>query len=202
MITSNYGSDKSAPGDRTSAGPLDSEEVRDLKPIVDFGSLRVAQREGLQMRLEVEETSQRIVALTLELVDSTLQVQAFAAPRSEGLWHEIRRQLGQSILEQAGEFEERIGAFGPELIAKLPQYAEKGLGSGFRLARFIGVDGPRWFLRGVVGGAALTDTRAGADIDDLFRSIIVCRGETPVPPRDLLELKLPQGVVSPPRPKF
>lgn len=202
MISTNYGNEKSAPNDRTSAGPLDAEEVRDLRPIVDFGSLRVSPRDGLQMRLEVEEATQRIVALTLELGDSTLQVQAFAAPRSEGLWHEIRRQLGASVVEQSGQFEERIGAFGPELLAQLPQYAEKGLAAGYRLARFIGVDGPRWFLRGVVGGAALTDTRAGADIDDLFRSIIVYRGETPVPPRDLLELKLPQGVVSPPRPRF
>lgn len=202
MISTNYGSDKSGPADRSSAGPLDSEEVRDLRPSVDFGSLRISQRDGLQMRLEVEEASQRIVALTLDLGDSTLQVQAFAAPRSEGLWHEIRKQLAESVVSQAGQAEERIGAFGPELIAQLPQFAEKGLAGGYRLARFIGVDGPRWFLRGVVGGAALTDTRAAADVDDLFRSIVVVRGETPVPPRDLLELKLPSGVVAPPRPKF
>ena len=202
MISTEYGNEKSAPTDRSSAGPLDSEEVRDLRPTVDFGALRLSARDGLQMRLEVEEANQRIVALTLEFGDSTLQVQAFAAPRSEGLWHEIRRQLADSVSAQGGKFEERIGAFGPELVAQLPQFAEKGLSGGYRLARFIGVDGPRWFLRGVVGGAALTDTRAAADIDDIFRSIIVNRGETPVPPKDLLELNLPSGVVAPPRPKF
>ena len=63
--------------------------------------------------------------------------------------------------------------------------------AGKRIARFIGVDGPRWFLRGVVGGAAATDVEAAAQIEDLFRSIVVVRGTTPMPPRDLIPLRMP-----------
>ncbi|MGB4135503.1 MAG: DUF3710 domain-containing protein, partial [Microbacterium sp.] len=58
--------------------------------------------------------------------------------------------------------------------------------------RFVGVDGPRWFLRGVIGGDAASDPAAAEQVEDLFRSIVVVRGATPMPPRDLIPLKMPQ----------
>jgi hypothetical protein len=194
-----YSSDKSAPADRSTAGPLDVTEVQGVKPYVDFGSLRIPSRENLAMRLEVEESSQRIVAVSMDFAGSSLQLQAFAAPKNEGVWHEIRTQMRESLAAQGGETEERIGSLGPELIAKIPLNDETGKQAGHRLARFIGVDGPKWFLRGVVGGAALNDARAAADIDDLFRSVVVVRGDVPLPPKDLLPLSIPGGTVAPPR---
>ena len=194
-----YSSDKSAPADRRTAGPLDVTEVQGVKPYVDFGSLRIPSRENLAMRLEVEESNQRIVAVSMDFAGSSLQLQAFAAPKNEGVWHEIRTQMRESLAAQGGETEERIGSLGPELIAKIPLNDESGKQAGHRLAKFIGVDGPKWFLRGVVGGAALNDARAAADIDDLFRSVVVVRGDVPLPPKDLLPLTIPGGTVAPPR---
>jgi len=63
--------------------------------------------------------------------------------------------------------------------------------AGKRIARFVGVDGPRWFLRGVIGGAAASDPEAAEKVEDLFRSIVVVRGGSPMPPRDLIPLKMP-----------
>lgn len=194
-----YANEKSAPADRATAGPFDVEEVTQVIPYVDFGSVRVPSREDLQLRLEVEEGSQRIVAVSMDYQRSSLQLQAFAAPRNEGIWHEIRAQMHESIKAQGGETEERVGSLGPELIARIPLLDETGVKAGFRLARFVGIDGPRWFLRGVIGGAALNDARAAADIDDLFRSIIVVRPDTPLPPKDLLPLVIPGGTIAPPR---
>lgn len=194
-----YSSDKSAPADRRTAGPLDVTEVQGVRPYVDFGSLRIPSRENLAMRLEVEESTQRIVAVSMDFAGSSLQLQAFAAPKNEGVWHEIRTQMRESLAAQGGETEERIGSLGPELIAKIPLNDESGKQAGHRLAKFIGVDGPKWFLRGVVGGAALNDARAAADIDDLFRSVVVVRGDVPLPPKDLLPLTIPGGTVAPPR---
>ena len=194
-----YSSDKSAPADRRTAGPLDVTEVQGVKPYVDFGSLRIPARENLAMRLEVEESTQRIVAVSMDFAGSSLQLQAFAAPKNEGVWHEIRTQMRESLAAQGGETEERIGSLGPELIAKIPLNDESGKQAGHRLAKFIGVDGPKWFLRGVVGGAALNDARAAAEIDDLFRSVVVVRGDVPLPPKDLLPLTIPGGTVAPPR---
>lgn len=199
MANDAYASDKSAPADRRTAGPLDVSEVQGVRPYIDFGSMRIPSRENLQMRLEVEESTQRIVAVSMDFAGSSLQLQAFAAPKSEGIWHEIRTQMRDSIKTQGGETEERVGSFGPELIAKIPLLDENGLKTGHRLARFIGVDGPKWFLRGVIGGAALNDAKAAADIDDLFRSVVVVRDDVPLPPKDLLPLTIPGGTVAPPR---
>jgi hypothetical protein len=44
----------------------------------------------MELRLEVEEASGRVTAATVQLGRSAVQLQAFAAPRSEGIWAEIR----------------------------------------------------------------------------------------------------------------
>ncbi|MEO3932904.1 DUF3710 domain-containing protein [Micrococcaceae bacterium Sec7.4] len=176
---------------RGATGPFDVSEIEDQDGYVDLGALLIAPAEGLQLRLEVEEATQRVVAVTMDLNGSSLQLQAFAAPRSEGLWDEIREQIGQSVGSQGGQVEEVQGGFGTELLAKLPASGADG-SHGYRVARFIGVDGPRWFLRGVFGGEAAVDRDAAAGLEGLFRQLVVVRGESPMPPRDLLQLRLPK----------
>lgn len=180
---------KSAPEDREITGPLDESEANAARPYLDLGSIKVLPREGLNIRLEIEENTQRVVAAGLDYRDSTLQVQPFAAPRNEGLWTEIREQIVAQIQAQGGQVIDRDGAFGPEVLAQIP--VAGGAEGEVRLARFIGVDGPRWFLRGVISGAGATDPEVAAEIDDLFRGIVVVRGNTPMPPRDLIPLKMP-----------
>jgi hypothetical protein len=185
-----------AADDRRANGPFDVSEISSRDGYVDLGALLIAPRDGLQLRLEVEEATQRVVAVTMDLEGSSLQLQAFAAPRSEGLWDEIREQIGQSVGGQGGQVEEIPGDYGVELVAKLPAGAPDG-SQGYRVARFVGVDGPRWFLRGVFGGEAALDREAAAGLEDLFRKIVVIRGENPMPPRDLLQLRLPKDAAGP-----
>jgi hypothetical protein len=182
---------KSAPADRAEAGPLDEAEANAVRPYVDLGGVKIVPREGLQLRLEVEEGSKRVVAVGLDYAGSTLQVQPFAAPRSTGLWHEIRQQITDQIAKQGGTTKLTTGPFGPELLAEVPA-AGPGQPGTKRLARFIGVDGPRWFLRGVIAGEGATKPEAAAKIEELFRSIVVVRGSTPMPPRDLIPLHMPK----------
>jgi hypothetical protein len=181
-----YGTIKSAPVDRVFAGPFDSSEVIQIKPSVDFGALQLPIREDVTLKLEVEEASSRIVALTVDHKGSSLQLQAFSAPATEGIWHEIRGTLEQSIQAQNGKTEMVVGPLGPELNAQIPSRD-----GGFRLAKFIGVDGPKWFLRGVVSGLALADTLAMTYMIDIFRSVVVMRGVSPMPPKELLQLTAP-----------
>ena len=162
-----------------------------MRPYVDLGGVKVLPREGLHLRLEVEEGTKRVVAIGLDYANSTLQVQPFAAPRTSGLWHEIRAQIADQIARQGGTTTVRDGAFGPELLAQIPSRPARGSPGHMRLARFIGVDGPRWFLRGVIAGEAAVDPAAAAQVEDLFRSIVVVRGATPMPPRDLIPLRMP-----------
>ncbi|MBB5631831.1 hypothetical protein BKA04_000054 [Cryobacterium mesophilum] len=183
---------KSGPADRSTAGPLDEAEANAVRPYVDLGGVKILPRDGLQLRLEVEENSQRVVAVGLDYAGSTLQVQPFAAPRTTGLWHEIRHQIAEQIAKQGGTTKLTVGPFGPELLAEIPA-AAPGQPGAKRLARFIGVDGPRWFLRGVIAGDALVKPDSAALVEDLFRSIVVVRGSTPMPPRDLIPLAIPQS---------
>jgi len=182
---------KSAPADRATEGPLDESEANAVRPYVDLGGVKILPREGLHLRLEVEEGSQRVVAVGLDYAGSTLQVQPFAAPRSSGLWHEIRDQIAEQIEKQGGTTTLAVGPFGPELLAEIPA-ATAEQPRATRLARFIGVDGPRWFLRGVIAGEGAVDPVAAAEIEDLFRSVVVVRGKTPMPPRDLIPLQMPK----------
>ena len=182
---------KSAPADRATGGPFDESEANPVRPYIDLGGIKVLPREGLNLRLEIEEQSKRIVAVGLDYAGSTLQVQPFAAPRTGGLWHETRAQIREQVRQQGGRVEEREGPLGPELLAEVPVIAGAEGTSGKRLARFVGVDGPRWFLRGVIGGAGASDIGAAAQVEDLFRSIVVVRGGTPMPPREFIPLKMP-----------
>ena len=185
---------KSAPVDRATNGPFDASEVTGVRPYVDLGGVKIVPRADLHLRLEVEEASKRVVAVGLEYHGSTLQVQPFAAPRSEGLWHEIRGQILDQLAAQGARAKLANGPFGPEIFAEIPVTVEGK--QGMRLARFMGVDGPRWFLRGVIAGKGATDKDAAAEIEDLFRSIVVVRGTTPMPPRDLIPLQMPPAAAS------
>ena len=193
FATGEIDSPKSAPEDRASNGPLDESEANAVRPYVDLGGVKIIPREGLHLRLEVEEGTKRVVAVGLDYAGSTLQVQPFAAPRSSGLWHEIRLQIADQIQKQGGTIRESEGPFGPELLAEIPVAPSPGQGAVTRIARFVGVDGPRWFLRGVIAGEGAVNPAAAEQVEDLFRSVVVVRGSTPMPPRDLIPLHMPDG---------
>jgi hypothetical protein len=181
---------KSAPEDRATAGPFDEAEANPVRPYVDLGGIKLVPRPDLAVRLEVEEGNKRVVAVALDYAGSTLQLQPFAAPRSSGLWSEIREQIVQQIEKQGGRTAASTGPLGPELRAEIPAPG----GQGARIARFVGVDGPRWFLRGVISGEAVVNPEAAAKVEELFRSVVVVRGTTPMPPRDLIPLHVPSSV--------
>ncbi len=185
-MTETTASQKNEPEDRSTAGPFDESEVSGVRPWIDLGSIKLIPREGLSLRVEVEDGSQRVVAVALDYLGSTLQVQPFSAPRNEGLWHEIRAQVAQQVTGQGGRIEEQVGPLGIELVASVPTADKKS-----QTVRFLGVDGPRWFLRGVIVGPAATDGDGRAALVDLYRSLVVVRGNTPMPPRELLPLALP-----------
>ncbi len=186
--------EKEFPKDRDVSGPFDAREAIDVKPYVDFGGLLILPREGLQLRLEVEEESKRVVAITTEIADSTLQVQAFAASRSDGLWSEIRAQIEDQIAGQGGTSSRGEGELGTFVRAT----SSKSKGSQpEEVTIFVGVDGPRWFLRGVISGKATKNDDAMASVIEVFRSIVVNRGTAPMPPRDLIPLRIPAATVAP-----
>ncbi|MHB1063198.1 MAG: DUF3710 domain-containing protein [Georgenia sp.] len=177
-------------GQAAGRGPFDVDDVPDLGARVDLGAVRVPARAGMQLRLEVEKKSQQIVAVTLGFEGSAMQLQVFAAPRTVGIWEELREEISASVAKQGGTSERTEGPFGPELVTRLPVKGVDGT-TGLRPARFIGVDGARWFLRGVVTGKAAVDGTAAAALEEVFADVVVVRGSEARAPRDVLMLQAP-----------
>lgn len=190
-----------ARGERTAAqqaaaelralGPRDVSEVEDVSALLDLGAILVAPTDGMELRLELnEEDGQHVVGVTALIGESAVQVQAFAAPRSEGIWDEVREEIAAGITQQGGTADTVTGPFGPELLARVPAQDANGR-AAFQPARFAGIDGPRWFLRAVFTGAAIEPKNAGP-VEALVRGLVVVRGAEAMAPRELLPLKLPE----------
>lgn len=171
-------------------GPWDVEEVPDRGDRLDLGPLWVPRRDGMELRMEVDKASRVVTGAALALHGSTLQLQAFAAPRSAGIWDEIRSEIAESVTRQGGTVDDLPGPFGRELLARLPVRTAEGR-TGHRPARFVGFDGPRWFLRGVISGRAAVDPEKARELEAVFADVVVVRGDRPRAPRDLLALTLP-----------
>jgi hypothetical protein len=174
-------------------GPFDASEVEDSSGRLDLGSLWIRGVAGMELRLEVEEETQNIVGATAVLGDSAVQLQAFAAPKTMGLWDDIRAEIAESIVGQGGTADEQRGVLGTELRTRMPSAGPDGR-TVFAPARFVGVDGPRWFLRAVFSGRAAIEDDAAAELMDVVRQTVVVRGDAAMAPRDLLPLRLPPEV--------
>jgi hypothetical protein len=167
-------------------GPWDSHDVPrgDDTPRVDLGGILVPVPDGVEVRVEVQDEIP--VAATMVDGASQLQVHAFAAPKSSGLWAEVRAEIAASLTGAGGSAEDVEGPFGTELRARIPD------AKGTQPARFIGVDGPRWFLRGLLTGPASTDPVRAKRLEGAFRDVVVQRGSDAMAPRDMLPLHLPR----------
>jgi hypothetical protein len=175
-----------------SSGPYDVTEVDGPGDLLDVGALWLPLVEGLEVQLQVDEESGQVTGVFLVREQSAVQLQAFAAPRSEGIWDEIADEIAAGITEQGGTADPGHGRFGRELLARVPAQLPDGT-VGFQPLRFTGVDGPRWLLRAVFHGQAAIDADAAQPLEELVSKVVVIRGSEPMGPRELLPLHLPEG---------
>lgn len=176
-------------GEHLEDGPYDEREAPD-EDFIDLGGLRVPAVDGMELRMEVDQRSGAVTGANLVIGGSSLQVQAFAAPKTRGLWEDVRGSLRDSVVKQGGTAETRPGAFGTELITRLPVKRTDGR-TGYRPARFIGVDGPRWFVRAILTGKALGDPEQSRRFETLISRLVVVRGSEAMAPQELIPLHLP-----------
>lgn len=177
--------------DRTVDGPFDSSERPEMAGRIDLGALRVPPARGLEVRLEIDKSSARVVGAICVVGESRMQLQVFAAPRSFGIWQEIRTEIADSIRAAGGTAEEADGVLGTELRARMASTGRDGKVT-YQPARFVGVDGPRWFLRGAINGPATGDERQLRALLGYLRQVVVHRGDEPRPPREVLALTAPE----------
>lgn len=176
---------------RASLGPWDESESAPELPRVNLGAMEIPGIEGMEMRLEVNEETQQIIAVNVTLADSHVQLQAFAAPRKEGIWDEIREGLMEQVKRSGGTADDLPGVFGREILARIPARTASGR-TGNQVVRLCGVDGPRWLIRAVFTGPAAHDHDAAKELEAVVRGVIVHRGEEAMAPQDLLPLQVPE----------
>lgn len=154
-----------------------------------LGALHVVVLPDIEVRVEVSPDGE-VVAVTMVHGDSTMQLNAFAAPRSEGIWDEVRSEIAEALSTGGGQAQEVDGPFGRELRAGVPTEVP-GQGVVLTAARFLGVDGPRWFLRALLTGPAAVEDGAAAPLLGALRLVAVDRGSEAMAVRDPLPLVLP-----------
>ncbi|PCC34283.1 DUF3710 domain-containing protein [Brachybacterium sp. JB7] len=176
-------------GEHLEDGPYDVADAPE-EDRIDLGGLQVPTIDGMELRMEVDQRTSAVTGANLVIGGSSLQVQAFAAPKSRGLWEEVRTSLRDSVVKQGGTAESRPGAFGTELITRLPVKRTDGR-TGYRPARFIGIDGRRWFLRAILTGKALSDKEQAKTFETLISRLVVVRGGEAMAPQELIPLGLP-----------
>jgi hypothetical protein len=170
-------------------GPWDEADLPADDPggRVDLGGIRVGIAPDTEIRVDVSPEGHVVSAIVVHKAGH-LQLNAFAAPRREGIWDDVRSEIADSLRNDNGDPQEADGPFGRELRARIPT----GEPGQYTQARFIGVDGPRWFLRGLITGPAATDPAQAGALEEAFRGTVVVRGNDAMAPRDGLPLKLPR----------
>ncbi len=170
------------------SGPWDIDDAPDSDmPRLDLGGLHIPTLPELELRLDTDPQG-GVVSVLFISGTSALRIGAFAAPRRAGIWDDVRADLLETLRAE-GKGEEREGPFGPELLGAIP--GEKGK----QTARFVGIDGPRWLLRGVFTGPAATNPEQAAVLERALREVVVARGGDALPVRDPLPLTLPQEIL-------
>ena len=77
--------DDAATGPAGTRGPWDVDTSHPDVPRVDLGAIRLPQVDGMEIRLEVDKATNVVSAVAVLLDGSSLQLQAFAAPRTAGI---------------------------------------------------------------------------------------------------------------------
>lgn len=173
-------------------GPRDIGDIDpdDATQRLDLGGMLLTPLPGVEVQVQADEASGAITQVTCAADGGAMQVHAYAAPRSGGMWEEIRGQIRSSINGGGGLVEDVEGPFGTEIRA---QVRPTDGGTGLQPARFVGIDGPRWFLRAVFIGSAARPGPSSDTLEAMLRGIVVRRGDAAMPVGSPIPLRIPDA---------
>ncbi|WP_328825368.1 DUF3710 domain-containing protein [Tomitella gaofuii] len=182
--------DEPAEAQDRSDGPFDETEVEGLDElaaetrVLDLGSVLIPVPEGGQVQVEMAPNGS-VNGVFVTVGGGRVTMAAFAAPKSPGQWRSVITELAESVRGDGATASVRTGPWGREL------HAASANGD----VRFIGVDGPRWMLRGVaIGptGSVGDDAELTGVAREMISGAVVRRGTEPMPVRSPLTVTLPQ----------
>lgn len=176
--------------DPPGSGPWDEADLPERDGLIDAGALLLPVPPEASIQFSVDKARSIVLGVVYIKAQSAVQLQAFAAPKSSGIWEDVRADLISSIASQGGKFTEVEGNYGKEVYARMPV---SGNEKAVTPVRYIGIDGPRWLLRVTVSGrAALDENLADTLLHEILDDLVVVRGQVPHPPREILELRIPK----------
>jgi len=164
-------------------GPYDISEAPPGQARLDLGSLKIPSVPGVDVRVQADQQG-RVQQVFLVHQNSVLQLRAFAAPRTEPIWDEVREEIRKQLFQEGVAAEEVPGDYGTELRARVrtPQ--------GLQDLRFVGINGPRWLVRAVFQGPAAVDPAAATPLVECLRQVVVERDGEARPVKEPLPLRL------------
>lgn len=170
-------------------GPWDATEVPSLDGYLDFGSLLVPVTD-VELRMNIDEASGRVMSLAWLTDEAGLEVSVFAAPRTPGVWDELRPELVADATQRGGTVDQATGPYGAEVVCSLPVQLPDGTGA-IQATRIFAFQGDRWLLRGALMGRPVTEPEVAAPWYALFGALVVRRDGGAMPVGEALELRLP-----------
>lgn len=179
------------------AGPVDVSTLTaaDRADRLDLGALLLPAPDGdlagLEVQLQADEESGEVLSvLVVDGAEAAVEMRAFAAPRSEGLWDQVRPEIADGAHNAGGQTAEALGAWGIELLVQVPLTLPDGQ-QVLQVSRIAGIDGPRWFLRATFLGRAAVEPDTAGRLQAAVEQVAVVRGTGPMAPRDPIPLTVP-----------
>lgn len=165
-----------------SCGPWDISDAPadlDLSNLYDFGAVKVAGVPGATVKIVADEESQ-VFCGVIQMRDNTfLRCDLFAAPKSSGIWESDRENLCANFSQIPNcQIQESEGNWGKQILVFIPNPENPDEGS---VMRFLGVDGPRWFMRVTLGGLGAINAQAAQPFLQALANYVVDRGDRPAP---------------------
>ena len=170
-------------------GPYDVRHAPAGVQRLDFGSVQIPRFDDVEVRVQANPQDGSVDVIVLVHGDSALQVGVFAAPRTEGIWDEVRAEIAAGVSAGGAKAREIDGPYGVELIARVQTP------DGPADVRFVGVDGPRWLVRALYQGPAAADPDYSGVLARCLEGLVVVRDQEARPPREPLPMRLPKELV-------
>jgi hypothetical protein len=169
-------------------GPYDEADAPDDGfARLDLGSVRIPVPDGAQLQVEMNKDDARLVdAVHVMTPVGRITLAGYAAPRDGDLWQEVCGDLASSLREDGAAVHSEAGDWGQELVASI----------GDVQLRFIGYDGERWMLRGVVAGPPELARQGSEALRSIMRGTVVVRGTQPMPVGTPLPIDLPEAIAA------
>ena len=157
---------------------------------IDLGALSIAGHPELEVRLQVDEASDTVIAALLVAEDGALELRPFAASRHHAMWEDVRTEILADLQRQGAGASEVDGPYGKALHLVMQGQTPDGQ-TVQQPTLLFGIDGPRWLLRVSAYGRPATEWHSDGLLETALSQVVVRRGGDPMPPGDALTLQLP-----------